>query len=193
MPKSRFVKSLAALAIALVGLLAISPAALAASASSTSNDNPNGSITVTGDPWPPLQGQSEVLTGTVVFPNDSGICTGWTLTFDGVVASGTDADTTESGNTVTFTHVFAGPSSSSGKHVANATCTAEIQVGYNAFIDPTLTTEHHPLVADVGGAGHGGLPNTGGPSYWWLIAAILSLLAGGTAVATSRKKQHETV
>jgi LPXTG-motif cell wall-anchored protein len=40
------------------------------------------------------------------------------------------------------------------------------------------------------GGNPGGLPNTGGPSQWWLVLGFGLLLAGGSAVYAGRRRAH---
>jgi LPXTG-motif cell wall-anchored protein len=40
----------------------------------------------------------------------------------------------------------------------------------------------------AGPTGGGGLPNTGGPTFWLLVAALLLLLGGGGAVVVGRRR-----
>lgn len=189
MRKYSLARVLAALAVALLGVIAIGPSAFAASTSS------NGPISVTGDPWPPVAGQPELVTGTVVFANSSTICKVWTLSFDGQTVSGDVTNENHSGNTVTYSHSFLVPSNTpaSQGHIANATCTSHDTLGYEGQLDPTLSTAANPLTTNLTIVPGGRLPNTGGPSLWWLIAGILSLLAGAGAVATARHKQHQAL
>lgn len=154
-------------------------------ASSASAD---GVLAISANPWPPVAGQDVSITGTAQFTAANEQCVGWTLTFDGQTFSGDASSVQRSGNTETFSHTWRVPAGNGG-HTASATCTQGHSLGYGQIVlDPVLDSQ----VLHSGGSSHGLLPNTGGPDFWWLVAAIAFLIAGGVVAGTSRRRQSES-
>ncbi|HJQ05971.1 MAG TPA: LPXTG cell wall anchor domain-containing protein [Nocardioides sp.] len=55
---------------------------------------------------------------------------------------------------------------------------------FGSFRTKSVAGEHH-----TNGGGGNGLPNTGGPSEWWLIAGFGLVLAGGAATYAGRRRR----
>lgn len=86
-----------------------------------------------------------------------------------------------------------GPTLKSGSYRAVAKFTADPGVYldcqcFGNFRTKSVQGEHH----QNGGGGGGGLPNTGGPSEWWLIAGFGLVLAGGAATYVGRRRRTAT-
>ena len=83
--------------------------------------------------------------------------------------------------TITLTARSSSPAGDCVRHI-------DITVGRTAVSAPG-GQGHGSSGAHQQGHGSGGLPGTGGPAFWILVAALVLLLGGGGAVAASRRRQ----
>jgi LPXTG-motif cell wall-anchored protein len=114
----------------------------------------------------------------------------WTFVFNGETKTrtGRDVQVTFTAPQVTKTTDF---TLSAKNHSTAGDCahTFNITVTGPTVAGPTVAGS---TVAGSHGGGHhpgsSGLPNTGGPAFWVLVAGLLLLLGGGGAVAASRRR-----
>lgn len=121
-------------------------------------------VTVTPSSLHVTSGQRLTLTGT------SSVSTKWTVTFNGVVHyyTGTTFTATYRAPTVTRRTVI-------GLTITCTNSSGSLTLRYRIVIDPFAT----------GAGGH--LPNTGGPSIWWLIAGLMAALSGAFLALRNRR------
>lgn len=132
-------------------------------------------------------------------------CSNWTINWLGQSASASGK---------VFTHTFSTPVVHHKQtHSVTAQCTYSASAGAAGtairVVDlksPVLST-HVTLLPRKGSGGGGGngngngngngggngiLPNTGGPAFWLLIAALLLVVAGLSAMARNRRRHHDS-
>ena len=124
-------------------------------------------------------------------------CHDWTLTF---------LDQTASGTGKTFDHTFSTPAVTTKKiYPMHAVCQYTMAAGsagsalkvaaqtWTGDIPITLLPKGASAAAPVSHASGGGgglLPGTGGPSFWVLLAGLVLVLGGTTAIVRSRRQSH---
>lgn len=181
----RLTTYVAAVMIGLIGLVATGPApAHAAGYGNQVSTSCNVSVTaVAGKPlkaYVDVKGNaSNTITGTVSVK----------VYRAGSQAKVWGASVHYNGSPVTIT----GPVLGRGRYRAVANFTADPGVYldgqcFGRFATKAVAHEH---TGNPGtGASGGGLPNTGGPSQWWLVLGFGLVLAGGSAAYASRRHGH---
>lgn len=161
-------------------------------AATTATTTTNGNIAVSVDHWPPSAGQQVTVTGTATWNNIANKteyrCSQWSVTFDGMTASGDASSATTTSKSTTFSHVFTAPADAATRsNRAQAVCTVQNQLAYGLIdIDPILVAEMSTTPA---GSGGGSLANTGGPSVWYLVVGLALLTTGGGILIQRRRGQ----
>jgi LPXTG-motif cell wall-anchored protein len=107
----------------------------------------------------------------------------WTFRWNGVTTVRTGA---------TAKATFTAPKSKKGRVIR---LTGEAQASVDGVdrtctrhLDITVTGVVVSAPGDVAGSGSSGLPSTGGPAFWALVAGLALLLAGAGAVVGSRRR-----
>lgn len=105
----------------------------------------------------------------------------WTMTFNGETRTGSGS---------TFKQTFEAPAvTKTGKYPLTATA---VQADGETTCSKTVEITVVPGGTTVVPPG-GGLPNTGGPHLWLLVAGLALLALGGAAVRQSRKRHDQTL
>jgi hypothetical protein len=66
-----------------------------------------------------------------------------------------------------------------------------VRIPANATVDPPVTVVPGPVVEPPHSGGHGGLPNTGGPSLWLIELGLGLVLIGTTTARIARRQRSE--
>lgn len=161
--------------IAGLGLVAVAPAASA-------YDSPLFSISI--------DNQTVVSGGKFTVTTKADVTCSWTQSF---------LDQSASGSGTSFAHTFIAPTvTQTTKYPVNASCGYSSVAGAAGhslkIVDQVWTGQTFVTVTPAGTlANTGGLPNTGGPSIWWLVAGLMALLAGAGLLANSRRGSSDNV
>jgi hypothetical protein len=160
----RFLAVLGAFLLAVPVLLALAPSADA---------YPDSVCRVAVQPQRVVGGEPITVTGS------STVSHNWTFVFDGQTATGSGT---------TFRHEFTTPKVDASRTIdLVATCDGGADQHVPVQVDPASGASDQGQAAAQ--PDHNGiLPGTGGPGFWLLVAAVLLLLAGGVAMARSRRR-----
>lgn len=123
------------------------------------------SVTISPSSLHVTSGQTYTLTGS------SAVTTHWTVTINGVkhYYTGTSFTATYKAPTVTKRTVI-------GLSVTCTNSSGALTLRYRLVVDPFA----------IGSGGH--LPNTGGPSIWWLIVGLMAAISGAFMTWANRRR-----
>jgi LPXTG-motif cell wall-anchored protein len=75
------------------------------------------------------------------------------------------------------------------KHARTIRLTARTTSAAGECVRHVDITVRSTSVSAPGGGGSGGMPNTGGPAFWVLVAGLVLVAGGGVTVAGSRRRR----